>query len=90
MIKNSYTEKNIELSIEFSKYCLDHPELENKIPDGAEVIMLLENNEEFNKESLKLAEKVKSEGQPVVFVKAQGLAPAIASRLINPVIESVV
>lgn len=90
MIKDSYTEKNIELSIEFSKYCLDNPEFESKIPDGAEVVILLENNEDFNNESFKIANKAKSDGQPVVFVKTQGLATASTSRLINPVIESVV
>jgi len=84
MSEKEFVEKNIRLSFEFSKYLIEHPELEEKIPEGAEVVILLENEPEFNKKAKKLAEKSKREGQQVVFIKVKGLAPMPVSRLINP------
>jgi len=45
-------EKNIELSAEFSRFLFEHPELEKKIPLGAEVILLPEFNSELKKFNL--------------------------------------
>jgi len=84
MTEKEFVEKNIRLSFEFSKYLLEHPELEEKIPEGAEVVILLEDDPEFNKKAKLLAEKSKKEGRTVVFVKTKGLLPTSASRLINP------
>ena len=84
MTEKEFVEKNIRLSFEFSKYLIDHPELEEKIPEGAEVVILLEDDPKFNKKAEALAEKSKREGQQVVFVKVKALAPVSASRLINP------
>jgi len=85
--KKEFVEKNIRLSFEFSKYLIDHPEFEEKIPAGAEVVILLEDDHKFNKKAEALAEKSKQEGQQVVFVKVKALAPVSASRLINPRLE---
>lgn len=84
MNEKEFVEKNIRLSFEFSKYLIEHPELEEKIPEGAEVVILLEDDPAFNKKAEKLAGKSKREGQRVIFVKVKGLAPVPASRLINP------
>ena len=45
-------EKNIELSAEFSRFLFEHPELEEKIPLGAEIILLPEFNPDFKKFNL--------------------------------------
>ncbi len=81
MTEKEFVEKGIRLSFEFSKYLL---ELEEKIPEGAEVVIFSEDDSEFNEKAKKLAEKSKEEGQQIVFVKVKGLAPVSASRLINP------
>jgi len=87
MTEKEFVEKNIRLSFEFSKYLIDHPELEDKLPEEAEVVILLEDDPEFNKKAEILAEKSKQEGQQVVFVKVKALTPVSASRLINPRLE---
>ncbi len=89
MNEREFAERNIRLSFEFSKYILDHPELEEQIPEGAEVVILLENDPEFNKEAMQLAEKSREEGQQVIFIRTKGLAHVPASRLINPEIVTV-
>ncbi len=42
MIESELVKKNISLSVEFSKYIFEHPELEDKIPKGAQVVLLPE------------------------------------------------
>ena len=84
MNEKEFVEKNIRLSFEFSKYVFEHPEFEEKLPEGAEVVILLENDTEFNKRTLALADKSKEEGRQIIFVKVKGLAPVTTSRLINP------
>ncbi len=88
MNEKEFVEKNIRLSFEFTKYLIEHPELEEKIPEGAEVVILLENEPEFNEKAKKLAEKSRKEGQQVVFIKVEKLAPASISRLVNPELVS--
>ena len=66
---------------------MEHPEFEEKIPDDAEIVILFEDDEEFNKKAIELSEKSKEEGQNVIFIKTKGLAPVQMSRLINPKIE---
>jgi hypothetical protein len=75
------------LSFEFSRYVLSHPELAEKIPSGAQVIFLLDKDEQYNKRSKALAKVYKEEEQPVVFIKVDGLLPPLESRLINPHVE---
>lgn len=87
MTEKDFFEKISVLSSEFSKYVLEHPEMDEQIPDGAQVILLLENDPEFNKRNTALAKSQREVGQPVVFVKIKELAPAPASRIVNPQLE---
>jgi len=48
MSERELVEKNINLSIEFSKYIFEHPELEEKIPKGAQVVLLPEYDKELS------------------------------------------
>ena len=77
------------LSSEFSRYILGHPEIEEKMPLDAQVVFLFNNNEKFNKHSIEVARSQREKGQPVVFVKVDGLRPPFESRLINPKLEVV-
>jgi hypothetical protein len=86
MTEQECFEKNLELSTEFSKYVLAHPELEAQIPDGAQVVFLVESNPELSRKNRELARQQKEEGQSVVFVHVKGLRPE-ASRLIEPRLE---
>ena len=46
-------EKNIELSAEFSRYVFEHPEIEEKIPADAEIILLPEFDKDLKEYNLK-------------------------------------
>jgi len=72
------------LSGEFSKYVLAHPEIDDKIPNGAQIVFNLEDNPEFNEWAVKIARSQQEEKQPVVFLTVKELAPVPVSRIINP------
>ena len=86
MTEKELFEKNLELSTEFSKYLLSHPELEAEIPEGAQLFFLVEDAPELSRRNRELAEKQKNLQQPVVFVHVKGLRREI-SRLIDPTIQ---
>ena len=86
MSEKELFEKNLELSAEFSKYLLTHPELETQIPEGSQVVFLLDSDPELSRKNLALAKKQKGRGQSVLFVRARGLREEL-SRLIDPLLE---
>ena len=88
MDPHSFECKQFELTAEFGKYVFDHPEVDERLPDGAHVYFQIAGEEEFNQYSRELAERQRQEeGVPVVLVRIKGLAPPQGSRLIEPVIE---
>ncbi|OIO72864.1 MAG: hypothetical protein AUJ85_09160 [Elusimicrobia bacterium CG1_02_37_114] len=89
MTDKDFFEKLSVLSTEFAKYILEYPEIDEQIPDGAQVVLLLENETEFNERNIALAREQREEGQPVVFVKVKGLASVPISRIINPELKLV-
>lgn len=89
MSPQEFFKKNRMISYEFSKYILEHPEIEEKIPFDAQVVFLLENDPEFNEMSYRFSEKQKEKDQPIVFVRIKDIAPIKTSRLIEPQLELV-
>jgi hypothetical protein len=79
--------KNLLLGIEFDKYLIEHPALIEKIPQGAYVVLLPEYDPDLFKANMRLARKRIKEGESVVFVRVEKLAPPPKSRLIRPRIE---
>jgi hypothetical protein len=67
-------QKNQQLSTEFDLYLLDHPEISDKIPDGALLVFLPDFDKDLAKRNRSLAIKLREKGQPVVYVKVKGLA----------------
>jgi len=85
-----FAQKQLELTAEFGKYVMDHPEVDDVLPAESHVYFEIAGDDEFNQHSRQLAEKqLREELLPVVCVKIKGLAPAQRSRLIDPVIEPV-
>jgi hypothetical protein len=74
-------DKNISLSIEFSKYIFEHPELEDMIPKGAQVVLLPEYDKKLSEYNLMIAAEQHEEGQPVVYVKINRLLAPRLSRV---------
>lgn len=82
-----YFERNITLSAEFSRYLFEHPEMEDRIPANAQIIILPEDEPELCEYNKKVAEEQHEEGQPIIYVRISTVAPKVFSRLVNPRIE---
>ena len=80
-------EMNLSLSIEFSKYIFEHSELEDKMPKGAQIILLPEYDKELCEYNLMIAEKQREREQPVVYVKIKKLLAPRLSRVSKAELE---
>lgn len=83
--RETIAEKNITLSFEFERYILENPQLLERIPQGAEVVLLPKDDPELYRLNLETAQSREQEGDasPVVYVEIEALAPP-RSRLVNP------
>lgn len=68
--------RNSLLGMEFDRYVREHPELAERIPDNAQVILLIEGDEEFNTWSIRLGKEQAGVDQPLVYVTIKKLGPA--------------
>ena len=82
-------ERNIEISAEFSRYIFEHPELEEKLPIGAEVILLPEFDRELKEYNLKLGKIIESEQGEVEYVAIRNMRPKLLSRIDDVRLEAV-
>lgn len=87
MNKQELFEKNSVLATEFSRYVLEHPEVAERIPKDAIVVILPEYDQELREENLKIAKARRGKNQPMVLVKVKKLAPMRKSRLVRPTVE---
>jgi len=87
MTTDEFFNKSLTLSFEFSRYLIAHPEIEEKIPKGALVVLLIEDDPEFNQKAIELAKAKRETNQPLVTVRVQRLLPPTESRLVNPRLE---
>ena len=65
--------KNQQLSTEFELYLLEHPEIEENIPDNALIVMTPVYDEELTAKNIELAEANRERGQAVVYVRVEKL-----------------
>ena len=87
---HEFSQKQLELTAEFGKYVMHHPEVDEVLPPESHVYFEVAGEEEFNRYSRELAEKqLREQGLPLVCVRIKGLAPPQVSRFIDPVIEPV-
>lgn len=82
-------ERNIELSAEFSRYLFEHPEIEDKIPRYAEIILLPEYDEELKEFNLGMGKNIEAEGGKVVYISIKEIRPKVISRIERIELESV-
>ena len=73
---NVFEKRNTILGMEFDRYVMEYPEVGERIPDNAHVILLLEGDKDFNKWSSRVGKEQAEEGQPIVFVTIKKLGPA--------------
>jgi hypothetical protein len=69
MTRQEQVRRNDELFALFMRQVLENPALTRKIPQGAEVIFLPQNDQELYEANLKTGETVRKEGKRVVFIK---------------------
>ena len=85
--ENEFFARNSELSIEFSKYVLEHPEMDDLLTEEAIVVFLPEFDAELADFNSRMADDIESEGGRVVYVKVKQMAPKIFSRLMGVEVE---
>jgi hypothetical protein len=73
---NVFEKRNSLLGMEFDRYLKEHPEFGEKIPNNAQVILLLEGDEEFNSWSTRIGKEQAEPGQPLLYVMIKKLGPA--------------
>jgi hypothetical protein len=73
MTKKELFKKNQELSTEFELYLLEHPEIEESIPDNAMIVLLPDYDKELAEKNIELAEANKEPGQTIVHVRVEKL-----------------
>ena len=84
MNRKSFIYKNIVLNTEFNKYLAEHPEVADRIPDNALVVLLPEDDPALCRKNLALARRHREKNQVVVHVRIKRLAPPPKSRLVQP------
>jgi hypothetical protein len=62
--------------MEFDRYVKEHPEFGEKIPENAQIILLVESDEEFNNWSTRVGREQAERGQPLLYVMIKKLGPA--------------
>ena len=75
--------KNSELSMEFSRYVLEHPEMDDILTEDKVVIFLPEFDPELKEFNLNMAKEIEAEGGKVLYIKVKQLSPKITSRLVG-------
>ena len=83
-------ERNIELSAEFSRYLFEHPEMEEKIPMDAEIILLPEFDAELKEFNLRLGKSIETDGGKVIYISIKEIRPKVLSRIDKIELESAV
>lgn len=73
MTREELFRKNQQLSIEFELYLLEHPEIEEKIPENAMIVLLPDYDKELAETNMELAEANKEPGQTIVYVRVERL-----------------
>lgn len=84
MTREELFKKNQQLSTEFELYLLEHPEIEDAIPNNAMIVLLPEYDKELSEKNMELAEANKEPGQTIVYVKVEKLR---ASRIEGLTVE---
>lgn len=73
MTREELFRKNQQLSTEFELYLVEHPDIEDKIPDNAMIVLLPDYDKELAEKNIELANANKEEGQPIVYVRVEKL-----------------
>ena len=79
MTKDELIKKNLDLHAEWMKYIFEHPDVLDRIPKGAVLVILPEDDEELYKENYKVLRENKDKGIPVFAVTMKTPKPQITN-----------
>ncbi len=86
---DTFARRQSELHAEFARYVLDHPEIDEQLPEDAHIYFEVAGDEPFNEYSRSLAmRREREEGVKIVCIRVKGLAPKQGSRLLDPQITA--
>lgn len=80
---DEFFRRNHRLSLEFSRYVLEHPEIDEQIPEDAVVVFLPDFDGKLRSFNRRMAEELKDQGQAIIYIRVKQLAPRGPSRLIG-------
>ncbi len=80
---DTFFSKNSELSMEFSKYVLEHPEIDEILSEEKVIIFQPEYDPELMEFNNEMARELEGKGIKVLYVKVKQLSPKISSRLVG-------
>ena len=79
MTKDDIIKKNLDLHSEWMKYAFENPDVMDRIPKGAVLVILPEDDKELYAENYKILEQNKKKGLPVFVVTMKMPKPQISS-----------
>ncbi|GBD98009.1 hypothetical protein BMS3Abin07_00016 [bacterium BMS3Abin07] len=79
MTKDETIKRNLDLHAEWMKYIFEHPDVLDKIPKGAVLVILPEDDKELHDENYKVLEENKRKGIPVFVVTMKTPKPQISN-----------
>ena len=68
MEQNEIIKKNLDLHAEWMRYTFEHPDILDRIPQGAELVFIPNNEPELAKENQKTADVLMAKGLPFMVV----------------------
>jgi hypothetical protein len=75
MNRDSAVKQNLDLLNEFMKHAFEHPQILEKIPPEAELVILPVDNKELYEYNRKMADKMFSQGKTIMLVKMKSPQP---------------
>ena len=79
MTKDEIVRKNLDLHAEWMKYVFEHPEVLDRMPKGAILVILPEDDKEIYDENFKVLKENKEKGIPVFVVTMKMPRPQITN-----------
>jgi len=87
-LNDQFFTKNSKLSTEFSKYVLEHPEIDELLTSETIVIFLPEFDTELRNFNLKIAKEIETQGCHLLYVKVKEMLNRVPTRLIGVEIDT--
>ena len=79
MTKDEVPKKNLDLHAEWMKYAFENPDVLDRMPKGAVLVILPEDDEELYAENYRTLEENKGKGVPVFVVTMKMPKPQIST-----------